>query len=249
MIGFLRRPVPFIGCARGDNRHVATDGPAEAVPNSLAALMVAASPACCSSAGITAACTAREFDERSGALLEHIIREKMEHTMQLKYSYWRDKLCWNRGDASYVDGWCEGIREQWRGPLRGGADLDTSSARVVSTAALDAFLARQQESGIVPVIAFHTTRKDEARAGILEKGFLPAKDAGTEHFGNGIHFNQGFPRFPGHDFDCFGRHHFLCLLLLDPAEISATKYNFAWSISSGVVTVNDATCMLPVIVF
>ena len=78
---------------------------------------------------------------------------------------------------------------------------------------------------------------------------MPAKDTGTEHFGHGIHFNTGFPRFPGLDFDCFGHHHFYCLLLLDPEHTSKIKYNLGWSISSGVITVNDQACMLPVFAF
>ena len=47
----------------------------------------------------------------------------------------------------------------------------------------------------------------------------------------------------------FGQHHFMCLLLLEPECISKVKFNFAWSVSSGVVTVNDNACMLPVIAF
>jgi hypothetical protein len=217
---------------------------------SVADLMVLANHAACDSAGLSSTATTREFEEKSSAMLDHTIRAQMGPVMQLNYSYWQDKLCLGRCDETMCDGWCEGLREKWRSTLGSGYDLDTSNATVVMLPkCLELFRARQAETGLTPVVAFHTTKNDEIKKSILEAGFIPAEDKGTEHFGHGIHFNTGFPRFPGHDFSCFGRHHFMCLLLLDPQCISKIKYNLGWSITSGVVTVNDKACMLPVIAF
>jgi hypothetical protein len=114
----------------------------------------------------------------------------------------------------------------------------------------------------MPVLAFHSTANDEIRDRIIRDGFLARKDTKTEHFGHGIHFTTTLPRIPGHDFDCFGKNHFLSLLLLKEGitegnhETETTldhsmtcNHNLWWSVSSGVATVNDDACMIPLVSF
>ena len=92
--------------------------------------------------------------------------------------------------------------------------------------------------------------------------FLARKDTKTEHFGHGIHFTTTIPRIPRHDFGCFGKNHFLSLLLLMEGitegnhETETTldhsmtcNHNLWWSVSSGVATVNDDACMIPLVSF
>ena len=118
------------------------------------------------------------------------------------------------------------------------------------------------------MLAFHSTANDEIRDRIIRDGFLARKDTKTEHFGHGIHFTTTLPRIPGHDFDCFGKNHFLSLLLLKEGSIlkegitegknetettldhsMTCNHNLWWSVSSGVATVNDDACMIPLVSF
>ena len=174
----------------------------------------------------------------------------MAPVMNLEYSYLN---VFRRTDPNLADGWCEKLRDQYR--LLDKNSLDNGSlmhgARLVATlpSATERFIERQKETGIVPVVAFHSTPKDENRELILREGFLAKKDTGSEHFGHGIHFTTTLPRFPGQDFDCFGRNHFLSLLLLQEGKISSLDHNLWWSVSSGVVTVNDDACMIPIVSF
>ena len=150
----------------------------------IAELMVLASPTACATVGLSAISTPQELDQVVPALLEHTIRENMGRVMQLNYSFWRDKLCLSRSDETMCDGWCEGQRAIWRSALHNGSELDTSSARVVALPErLELFRTRQRQSKLTPVVAWHSTPTSDAKSGILETGFLAAKDSGTQHFG------------------------------------------------------------------
>ena len=86
----------------------------------LASLLVAAAPSSCAFAGIALSSSCSTLSQSTPAFVSHLTNAMMVPVVDLEYSYLN---VFRRDDPNLADGWCEGLREQYR--VVGKSNLDS----------------------------------------------------------------------------------------------------------------------------